>query len=128
MYFQIFITKYDVILIINCNNIIVNNLKKEGIRMQDIDKIKALRNGIAGKNRGYWKQEEKELLTKMFNEQVGITEMTVYFERTEKAIINQLDKLNLYDRVRASNKPKEGCLCSECARYAECKEKGPLCT
>ncbi len=96
--------------------------------MQDIDKIKALRNGIAGKNRGYWKQEEKELLTKMFNEQVGITEMTVYFEWTEKAIINQLDKLNLYDRVRASNKPKEGCLCSECARYAECKEKGPLCT
>ena len=96
--------------------------------MKDIEKIKALRNGTAGKNRVYWKPEEKELLAKMFNEQVGITEMAVYIERTEKAIINQLDKLNLYDRVRASNKPKEGCLCSECSRYAECKEKEPLCT
>ena len=96
--------------------------------MQDIEKIKALRNGSAGKNRANWKPEEKELLAKMFNEQVGITEMAVYFERTEKAIINQLDKLNLYDRVRASNKHKAGCLCSECARYAECKEKGKLCT
>lgn len=95
--------------------------------MQDIEKIKALRNGTAGKNRANWMPEEKELLAKMFREQVGITEMAVYFERTEKAIINQLDKLNLYDRERSSNKPKEGCLCSECARYAECREKGALC-
>lgn len=96
--------------------------------MIDTQKVKVIRNGIAGKKKGYWSQEEKELLAKMFNEQVGITEMAVHFERTEKAIINQLDKLNLYDRVRASNKHKAGCLCSECARYAECKEKGKLCT
>ena len=95
--------------------------------MLDTEKVKALRNGTAGKRRGYWEKEERELLIKMFYEQVGITEMAITFGRTENAIVKQLDELKLYERVRAANKPKDGCKCPECSRYAECKEKGPLC-
>lgn len=96
--------------------------------MTDTEKVKALRNGTAGKKRGYWKEEERNLLTKMFNEQVGITEMAVTFGRTEKAIMKQLDELKLYERVRAANKPKDGCKCPECSRYEECNKKGILCS
>ena len=95
--------------------------------MLDPEKVKAIRNGIAGKKRNYWSQEDKERLLDMFYEPTGITEMAVRFQRTEKAIVNQLTKLGVYDRVRAENKPKEGCLCGMCAKYSECKEKGPLC-
>lgn len=95
--------------------------------MLDTEKVKALRNGTAGKKRGYWKEEDKDLLIKMFYDQVGITEMAVTFDRTEKAIMKQLDELKLYKRVRGANRPKDGCKCPECSKYAECKDKGPLC-
>ena len=98
------------------------------LTMVNPETVKSLRNGTAGRKRSYWTPEDNELLIKMFNEQYGITEMAVTFERTEKAIISQLDKLHMYDRVRAANKPKDGCRCLECPKYADCKEKGPLCS
>lgn len=95
--------------------------------MNNLEKVKALRDGTAGNRRTYWTPEAINTLTNMFYEQVGITEMAVYFDRSERAIMNQLDKLGLYRRVRAANKPKEGCLCSACTMYSRCKEQGPLC-
>ena len=119
MFFNIALTKADITLNKSIRGIII---------MSDSEKVKALRNGTARRKRGYWTPEDNELLIKMFNEQYGITEMAVTFERTEKAIISQLDKLHMYDRVRAANKPKDGCRCLECPKYADCKEKGPLCS
>ena len=123
-----FISKSFFNIVLTKANIKVNQFTREMIIVVDPEKVKALRNGTAGRKRGYWSPEDNERLIWMFNEQYGITEMAVTFGRTEKAIISQLDKLHMYDRVRAANKPKDGCRCPECPKYAECKEKGPLCT
>lgn len=95
--------------------------------MTEQEKIMAIRNGTAVKRRAYWSPEDNELLKKMFFEAVGISEMAVHFERSEDAVVKQLHNLELYKRVRAENKPKNGCKCPECSKYAECKEKGKLC-
>ena len=64
----------------------------------------------------YWSEEDKENLSKMFFEGVGITEMAVILQRSETAIIQQIEKMNLYGRrlyparqKNCSEQPKHLC-------------------
>lgn len=87
----------------------------------------ALRRDGAAKKKGYWKEEERKLFIKMYNEGAGITELALQFGRSESAIMNQVDKLGLNPRVRASRKEKLGCLCKECSLYDTCNRKEERC-
>ena len=56
---------------------------------------------------------------KMFFEGVGITEMAVILQRSETAIIQQIEKMNLYDRRlyparQKSCSAQSKCLCGTC--------------
>ena len=86
-------------------NYTVKNMRKSAVRLE--------RQG------DYWSEEDKENLSKMFLEGVGITEMAVILQRSETAIIQQIEKMNLYGRrlyparqKNCSEQPK--CLCDNC--------------
>ena len=83
----------------------VKNMRKSAVRLE--------RQG------DYWSEEDKENLSKMFLEGVGITEMAVILQRSETAIIQQIEKMNLYDRrlypARQKNCSEQSkCLCDNC--------------
>ena len=70
----------------------------------------------------YWTDEEKRQLEVLFGQGVGITEIAVRLQRTEPAVIQQIEKGDLYGR---KSKPKRNkkqkspqCLCERC----ECAE------
>lgn len=46
----------------------------------------------------YWSDEGREKLNKMFPDGTGITEMAVIFQRTESAIMQQIEQQDLYCR------------------------------
>lgn len=84
--------------------------------------VKCIRNRTVRLDRegDYWEDEEKNQLVRMFNDGVGITEMAMALQRTEPAIIQQVEKLDLYQRkaapIRRKNPEKEPrCLCSACS-------------
>lgn len=68
---------------------------------------------------GYWTEIEKEQLKLLFESGLGITEIAYNMHRTEPAVYQQIEKLDLYhrkdnpQRSRAVNKPR-GCLCENC--------------
>lgn len=67
----------------------------------------------------YWDEAEKERLTRLFDDNVGITEMAVQLQRTEPAVIQQIEKLDLYQRKEnptRRRKPEKApeCLCNRC--------------
>lgn len=45
-----------------------------------------------------WSEEDKGKLSEMFFDNVGITEMAVILQRSETAIMQQIEKQDLYDR------------------------------
>lgn len=67
----------------------------------------------------YWTEEEKEQLVKLFREGEGITAIAIRLQRTEPAIMQQIEKMDLYRRketpVRRKSTPKPpACLCDTC--------------
>lgn len=67
----------------------------------------------------YWTEEEKEQLVKLFREGEGITAIAIRLQRTEPAIMQQIEKMDLYRRkeapVRKKAEPKPPtCLCVNC--------------
>lgn len=46
----------------------------------------------------YWTREEQETLVRSFDSGVGITEMATQFQRSEPAVMQQIEKLDLYQR------------------------------
>ncbi len=79
-----------------------------------------LRKNTADKNKDYWLPEEREELADMFHAGYGISEMALYFDRSEIAIVNQLRLMNLFRPGRKLYKKKPKCKCPKCAYYAEC--------
>ena len=66
-----------------------------------------------------WSEEDKEKLSEMFNDDIGITEIAVILKRLETAIMQQIEKQDLYDRklypTRQRNSPVPSkCLCEVC--------------
>lgn len=94
--------------------------------MQSIsDKVQEMRrNTETRKTR--WLEKEKTLLAEMFNEGAGITEMALYFHRSEKAIFAQINEMGLYERILPPRQKKSGCLCPECEEREECMENGGI--
>ena len=85
----------------------------------------------------YWSPQEVDQLKTAFNEGVGITEMAIRLQRTEPAVIQQIEKLDLYQRkdnprrrrktcmnrrVSCSACPVDPCSCPNCQRDRGCKE------
>lgn len=67
----------------------------------------------------YWSEDEKNQLITMFNQGMGITEISITLQRTEPAIIQMIEKLDLYNRKgnqqRRKPQPKDPvCLCNAC--------------
>ena len=80
----------------------------------------------------YWTEEEKEQLIAMFNQGMGITEISIALQRTEPAIIQMIEKLDLYNRKgnqqRRRSLPKGPvCLCDACEVDAASCSHGRSC-
>lgn len=87
----------------------------------------------------YWTEEDKEKLYGMFEQGCGISEIAIALQRTEQAVIQQIEKMNLYNRSKYIPKSKRKtvseCLCKDCAsapkdspncKYVcQCKEVKP---
>lgn len=100
------------------------------------EKILAIRESIPEKQSSAWTKDEKRQLAEMFYDGVGITEMAIFFERSEPAIINMLDDMKMYvkkQRHRVAN-TSSACKCPECELFTTgrceggkyCKKKEPL--
>jgi len=82
--------------------------------------IKSLRNRTARlEHEGdYWTAEENELLKKLFYDFTGITEIALILQRTEPAVMQQIEKLDLFCRKtnpkRQKKQKKHYCPCEKC--------------
>lgn len=78
--------------------------------------VKNMRNRTTRMERagGYWSPEEKQRLEHLFFTGVGITEMAVRLQRTEPAVIQQIEKQDLYQRSQYHQRrrnPRGHCGC-----------------
>ncbi len=85
------------------------------------DAVKSMRNRNSRLDRegDYWASDEKERLQKMFDSGVGLSEIAIRLQRTEPAVFQQAEKMDLYHRKdhprrrRCSKKPYQ-CPCPTC--------------
>lgn len=107
------------------------------------ESVRNLRNHVGQLERegDYWSDEDRERLRTMFGQGVGITEIAIRLQRTEPAVFQQIEKLDLYERKdrprRRKSEPKPipapcECLCSvcevdpnSCPNNQRRKERGP---
>ena len=83
----------------------IKNMRNRGIRL--------------GREGDIWSQNEKGRLEELFYEGVGISEMAIRLQRTEPAVIQQIEKMDLYQRKsypkrRRSFAKSGSCLCQQC--------------
>ena len=87
----------------------------------------------------YWDQEEIEKLREMFDDGVGITDIALQLQRTEPAVHQQIEKLDLYrrkDRPQRRKQHKKCCNYMEncpytpetCPKLQKCREEGMECS
>ena len=83
--------------------------------------VKNMRNRTTRMDRegDYWTDDEKRELERLFNQQVDVTEIAVRLQRTEPAIMQKIEKLDLYQRKenpqrRRNNSKEADCLCNTC--------------
>ena len=78
----------------------------------------------------YWTEEEKEQLVKLFREGEGITAIAIRLQRTEPAIMQQIEKMDLFRRKEApvrrkSTSKSPACLWDNCQLDpASCPHRG----
>ncbi len=85
--------------------------------------IRKLREQNIDRQGEYWSEEERNMLEKMFYECAGISEMAVFFQRSEVAIINQLNLMGMFQKVRRPKEKEHGCRCPGCEFYGNCERK-----
>ena len=81
------------------------------------ESVKNMRNRTVRLDRegDYWTAEEKEELVQKFNEGEGITAMALALQRTESAVIQQIEALDLFGRKKKNPISKPPCcLCTNC--------------
>ena len=89
-----------------------NELQKERIRIlrQRTDRLEH--------EGDYWTKDEIRMLVDGFNNCAGITEMADHLQRTEPAVMQQIEKMDLYRRKdnpkRRRKKKQPRCLCDRC--------------
>ena len=83
--------------------------------------IKSMRNRNRRLDRegDYWSQSEKDRLHNLFDEGIGLSEIAIRLQRTEPAVFQQIEKMDLYQRKsypqrRRSSTKSESCLCQQC--------------
>lgn len=67
----------------------------------------------------FWRDDEKRMVKMMFDEGYGISEIALAVGRSELAVMQQIEKMDLYQREmhpkRQKSLPKApSCLCSSC--------------
>lgn len=67
----------------------------------------------------YWTQEEREKLARLFDSGVGLTDIAIQLQRTEPAVYQQAEKLDLYQRKEKPARHRNdslfpSCLCDRC--------------
>lgn len=67
----------------------------------------------------YWTQEEREKLSILFDSGAGLTDIAIQLQRTEPAVFQQIEKLDLYQRKenpsrRRNDSLSSSCLCDRC--------------
>ena len=81
------------------------------------ESVKNMRNRTVRLDRegDYWTAEERESLAQKFHEGIGITAMALELQRTESAVIQQIEAMDLFGRKKKTSAPKQPrCLCSNC--------------
>jgi len=68
----------------------------------------------------YWSDEDKEKVNKLFNEGTGITEIAMILQRSETAVMQQIEKQDLYGRKSFPTRQRTcsataKCLCNTCS-------------
>lgn len=86
--------------------------------------IKAIRENtvVPARNGEYWREDERKLLINLYSDGVGISELALYFQRSENGIIQQLTSLGVMrapkERKAYCKKPR--CLCYKCEFQGAC--------
>ena len=72
----------------------------------------------------YWSDSDKETLRRMFSDGSGITEIALTLKRSESAVIQMMEKLDLFGRHQHPRRRRKqhhgGCTCSHCGKPVEC--------
>lgn len=78
--------------------------------------IKAMRQRISGIEREglYWSEEDRRQLEADYEDGVGISEIAAKLQRSETAVIQQLQQLHLVKKARRYRNEQTGCLCGQC--------------
>lgn len=73
----------------------------------------------------YWSDDDKKILEKEFEARVGVSEIAIQLHRSENAVMQQIDHLKLYEKVKKKRhtKKKKGCLCPKCSMFLNCTGK-----
>ena len=100
--------------------------------------IRSMRNNESQLERAgdYWSDDEREHLKQMFDAGIGISEMALRLQRTELAVTQQIEGMDLYqrkDRPRRRKGACRSCKCycptcevdeQHCPRYADGQQQG----
>ena len=73
------------------------------------ESVKNMRNRTVRLDRegDYWTADEKETLVRKFNEGEGITAMALELQRTESAVIQQIEAMDLFGRKKKHSAPRQ---------------------
>lgn len=86
--------------------------------MDTDNKIKALRSGEITLDRegDYWNENDIEKIKNAFDSGIGLSKIALMLQRTEVAIINEIEKLNLYQISKGCSKTRNNysCRCKGC--------------
>lgn len=88
--------------------------------------IRGMRNRTTRLDRegDYWEPYELEKLKYEFECGTDITEISLMLQRTEPAIMQQIEKLDLYERKKNPQRircvPQPSCLCAKCPLNQTC--------
>lgn len=95
-----------------------------------VQRVKDMRNRVVTLEREgkYWSDDDIKRLRVMFNGGTGITEIAVRLGRSETAIIQETEKLGLFERkypprlcTRGKASVPDGCLCEKCPEKGNCR-------
>ena len=89
--------------------------------------IRNIRNNLSRLERAgdYWSEEDRERLKQMFGEGIGISEIAIRLQRTEPAVFQQSEKMDLFHRKDRPRRRKGSqrsckCHCSTCGVDKRC--------
>lgn len=76
----------------------------------------------------YWEDHEKDTLRRLFADGMGVTNIAILLQRTEPAVFQQIEKMDLYRRSEMPQRRKTSkhykCRCDTCKAP---QEVCPLC-